>query len=389
MMPRRDGSETSGMACLGPGPGPGPSRDRPGPRPEAEGGPGQAGRRRWPGRRTRPGPTSSPSATARPSSARSTTPRRGGPCSSSSAGPGPRLTCPTGTAAGRRCEEEPSARPRCSDATGSSSGDATGWPPPPARRPRGTGSTPGSTASWPSRPGRASRRPLMVVRLTRPGDVKGIDRRGMAAARALRLGWQLGLKDVEIDAAGRPEGRPGRPRPDARRGTRRSRSTPCCRNVRRPTRNGWPAGRRPRWRTTRGSASSATATSCCPSRPRAGPRPRRSRRLLARTRSRTRSATRRATRCRQPAPRGRGPGPGRRDRHAAERVARPRQRVGRSASLRPPAQRGVGPASAAAGNVRSRRGRPGCGRRDRRRPAGQVGLRPDRVVRLRPGHARR
>ena len=37
---------------------------------------------------------------------------------------------------------------------------------------------------------------LMMVRLNR-GDVKKVDRRGMAAARALRYGWVLGFKDPE------------------------------------------------------------------------------------------------------------------------------------------------------------------------------------------------
>jgi hypothetical protein len=36
----------------------------------------------------------------------------------------------------------------------------------------------------------------MIVRLSR-SDVKSVERRGMSAARALRLGWQFGFKDAE------------------------------------------------------------------------------------------------------------------------------------------------------------------------------------------------
>ena len=44
--------------------------------------------------------------------------------------------------------------------------------------------------------GEAEPSALMVARLGR-SDVKAVQRRGMSAARALRLGWQLGFKDVE------------------------------------------------------------------------------------------------------------------------------------------------------------------------------------------------
>ena len=44
--------------------------------------------------------------------------------------------------------------------------------------------------------GPATPTPLMAVRIGR-AEVKTIDRRGMAAARALRYGWSIGLADVE------------------------------------------------------------------------------------------------------------------------------------------------------------------------------------------------
>ncbi len=45
-------------------------------------------------------------------------------------------------------------------------------------------------------PGDDTASTLMPVRISR-SDVKQVDRRGMAAARALRLGWTIGLKDAE------------------------------------------------------------------------------------------------------------------------------------------------------------------------------------------------
>ena len=67
----------------------------------------------------------------------------------------------------------------------------------------------------------------MMVKLGR-GDVKKVDRRGMAAARALRYGWVLGFKDAEtmplddLKEAISARGMSGQER-------RRSSSMPCSR----------------------------------------------------------------------------------------------------------------------------------------------------------------